>query len=249
VRFGRVFVLLIAALFLCASAPALAAPALWLVQGPVGKVYLFGTVHLLRDGVQWRSPELEAAMQQSQDLYLEIANPTDQGLAATSLLKLGYDRAHPLSTKLSKSDLVQLQTVMSRDGLGDESRFENMQPWLVAVTLQVRPMVHSGYVASNGTDLQVRKEFLDAGKPVDGLETIDTQIHIYADMSQADQVVMLEDELKARPQFGVSQLDSVIGVWLTGDQDRLASALQFDKLPDSPANQRMLLDRNTHWAN
>ena len=62
------------AFFIWTSEPVSAAPALWVVKGPVGKVYLFGTVHLMRDGAQWRSPELSAAMDESQDLYLEIAD-------------------------------------------------------------------------------------------------------------------------------------------------------------------------------
>ena len=37
---------------------------------------------------------------------------------------------------------------------------------------------------------------------------------------------MLEDELKARPSNpAFLQLDSVIGVWLTGDQDRFSQRL------------------------
>jgi len=65
-----------ATLFVGATASAMAAPALWVVQSNTGKVYLFGTVHLLRDGTPWRSPEMEAAIKASQDLYLEIADIT-----------------------------------------------------------------------------------------------------------------------------------------------------------------------------
>jgi uncharacterized protein len=249
VKFCRVFVLLTAALFLCAGRPVLAAPALWLVQGPVGKVYLFGTVHLLRDGVQWRSPELEAAIGESKDLYLEVINPADTGSIAAPLLKLGYDPDHSLSSKISKSDLALLDAALLRDGLGSEARYEHMQPWLIAVILQLQPEKHSGYAAENGVDLQVRKEFADAGKPVNGLESVATQLHVFSDLSQSDQVAMLQAELKAHPQTSVSRLDSLVQVWQTGDQDQIAKLLQFEKFPDSPMYQRMLTNRNENWAN
>ena len=248
-KFCRVFVLLTAALFLCAGRPALSAPALWLVQGPVGNVYLFGTVHLLRDGVQWRSPELEAAIGESKDLYLEIINPADASSIAAPLLKLGYDPDHALSSKISKSDLALLDAALLRDGLGSEARYEHMQPWLIAVILQLQPEKRSGYAAENGVDLQVRKEFVDAGKPVNGLESVATQLHIFSDLSQSDQVAMLQAELRAHPQTSVSRLDSLVQVWQTGDQDQMAKLLQLDTHPDSPMYQRMLTNRNEIWAN
>jgi uncharacterized protein YbaP (TraB family) len=248
VKFCRVFVLLTAALFLCAGRPVLAAPALWLVQGPVGKVYLFGTVHLLRDGVEWRSLELEAAIAQSKDLYLEVADPASLDSMAGPLLKLGFDGDHVLSSKISKADLALLDAELQRYGLGSEARYEHMQPWLVALVLQLRPATHSGYAAGNGVDLQVRKEFADAGKPVNGLESVATQLHIFSDLSQADQVAMLDEELQAHPQTNVSELDSIVRAWQTGDQDQIAKILQFDKYSTSPMYQRMLVNRNESWA-
>jgi uncharacterized protein len=39
-----------------------AAPAIWKIDGPAGDVYLFGSIHILPKGFQWRRPELEAAL-------------------------------------------------------------------------------------------------------------------------------------------------------------------------------------------
>jgi len=90
--------------FVCATRPAGAAPALWVVQGPAGKVYLFRTVHILRDSTPWRSQELESAIKDSQDLYLEIANADDVKTGAGAILKLGVDRNHPLSSEISNAE-------------------------------------------------------------------------------------------------------------------------------------------------
>jgi uncharacterized protein len=251
VKFGRWFVLLTAALFLCAVAPAGAAPALWVVQGPVGKIYLFGTVHVLRDGVQWHSPELDAAMAESKDLYLEVADPSDVSAAVPSLLKLGLDRDHPLSSKISKSDLALLNVVAKRYGLGSETAFEHMQPWLVSLMLSTMPAVHSGYASSNGVDLQVRKAFAGANKPILGLETIDTQMHLFSDESQATQVATLDQQLKRLSQStsGVTELDNIVDAWLKGDQDGIASAMRLDAYAKTADLDRMIFNRNKNWAN
>jgi hypothetical protein len=92
------------------------------------------------------------------------------------------------------------------------------------------------------------EEFADAGKPINGLESVATQLHIFSDMSQADQVAMLEQELQTHPQTGVSQLDSIVQAWQSGDQDQIAKILQFDTSSNNPMYQRMLVDRNESWA-
>ncbi|HEY1428729.1 MAG TPA: TraB/GumN family protein, partial [Candidatus Tumulicola sp.] len=249
-NFGRIFVLLTAALFLCGYGSALAAPALWLVKGPVGTVYLFGTVHVLRDGVQWRSPELESAIDASQDLYLEIADPGNFSQAAKAFLKLGVDNDHLLSTKISKADMRELDALLQRYHLGTDEVFERFQPWLVYVMLDGAPILHSNYSAANGVDLQVRKRFVDAGKPVRGFETIDSQVRIFADMPQPAQVAMLDSQLQDLTKSPAPQgsLDAIVSAWLTGDQDSLASSLQFASLEKTAISQRLLTDRNSAFA-
>jgi uncharacterized protein len=244
-----------AALFCCAVRPAGAAPALWVVQSPSGgKIYLFGTVHLLRDDTQWRSPELEAAMKESQDLYLEIADLSNIVAAATSVLKVGIDREHPLSTKISKDDVALLDTLAKRYGMGGEAAFEPMRPWLAYMMLSAMPALHSGYSAGNGVDLQIRKEFAAAGKPIYGFETFDVQAHLFSDLPESLQVTLLDTELKSMTRqagaaASTAQLDSLVDAWNSGDEQRLATALQLEKLAKTPLYAQMLTNRNKAWAN
>jgi uncharacterized protein YbaP (TraB family) len=235
-------------LFLWMGRPAAAAPALWVVQSPAGKVYLFGTVHLLRDGTQWQSPELAAAIAQSQDLYLEIADPANLA-GMSSVFKIGFDREHPLSTKISKEDVGLLDVAAKRYGYGTEAFFEPMEPWLVFLMLSMMPATHSGYSPSNGVDVLVRKQFVDAGKPVRGLETADMQLHLFADMPQTEQVALLDSALKGvAPRAGAPGLDAIVDAWMSGDVDRLATMLQADSFPKSDFGDRLLTKRNAAWA-
>jgi hypothetical protein len=247
-----------AVFFLSTVLPAAAAPALWLVQSPAGKIYLFGTVHLLRDGVPWQSPELEDAIAQSQDLYLELADPTNLA-AMSAVFKVGFDRTHPLSTKISKDDVAQLDAIAKKFGYPGETSFEPMQPWLVFMMLSMMPATRSGYSASNGVDVQVRKQFVAAGKPVNGLETPDMQIHLFSDLPLAEQVALLEAELEAATKAAApepaaskapatSSLDAIVDAWMSGDQDRLERTLGGEKFESSAFGDRLLAQRNKTWA-
>jgi uncharacterized protein len=247
---GRFIMLFVAALFLCAIRPASAAPALWLVRGPVGSVYLFGTVHLLRDNTQWKSPEMEAAIAQSQDLYQEVADLANVAGMAKSLSQLAFDPVHPLSSKISKSDVAKIDSIAKKYDMTGEVAFEPMQPWYAFLRLSLLPAVHSGYTSGNGVDVQIRQQFVTAGKPVLGFETADSQLHIFADLSQGEQVALLEAELVtlAKPQTGEAPLDSMVDVWMTGDQEKFAAKMRLDTGNTNPFNARLLTNRNKAWA-
>jgi uncharacterized protein YbaP (TraB family) len=249
-KFGRFMMLFVAALFLCGALPASAAPALWIVRGSAGTVYLFGTIHALRDNTQWKSPEMEAAIARSQDLYEEVADLTNVAGMAKSLSQLAYDPAHPLSSKIPKADVAKIDSIAKRYGFPGEVAFESMQPWFVFLRLSLLPVVHSGYASSNGVDVQIRQQFVTAGKPVLGLETADSQLHIFADLSQADQIALLESELAAlaKSQRGVTRLDSMVNVWMTGDQEKFAATMRLDKDTTNPFYARLLTNRNKAWA-
>lgn len=238
-----------ATLFFSAAASAMAAPALWVVQSNVGKVYLFGTVHLLRDGTPWRSPELEAAIKESQDLYLEIADIDNTSAALTSVVKVGFDRDHPLSTKIPKSDVTLLSDVAKRYGYGSEAAFEPMRPWLAFMLVSILPAIHSGYSSGNSVDLQIRKEFAADKKPIYGFETFAQQAHFFADMPEADQVELLDAALRnAGKQAKEAALDEIVRVWLSGNQDALAELLHTQTSMESAFEKRLLTDRNEAWA-
>lgn len=246
----RVFIaalLTAAALFISRPSSAIAAPALYVAKGPAGKVYRFGTVHLLRDGVQWRSPELQVAMRDSQDLYLEIADANNAPAALTSMMRAGLDRNHPLSTKISKADVALLDAVAKRYGLSGEVMFEPMQPWFAFMMLSALPSMHAGATSANGVDLQIRKAFVAAGKPIRGFETFDMQAHIFADMPQATQIALLDYQLKnIGKQPDGAQLDTIVNAWLSGNEATLAATLHLDKTAEIVA--ALLTNRNKAWA-
>src|SRR3954471_10802431 len=49
-----------------------AEPAIWVVKGSHATVYLFGTIHALDQNHPWHSAKIDAAIQQSQALWLEV---------------------------------------------------------------------------------------------------------------------------------------------------------------------------------
>ena len=226
-------------LFLAALlAPALSAhaePAIWVVKGPHATVYLFGTIHALQKGDSWHSAKIDAAIQQSQTLWLEIPNVDDAASMQPLVLQLGMDQVHPLSTKLTPDQLAKLTKAANSVGLpGGEAMFETFKPWLAALTLSLAPLMQAGYDPSTGVETELKPEFTNANKPVKGFETAEQQMHYFADMSDKVQIDFLSSELDDFDS-AVDKFKQMLAAWSAGDTDALDkfnNAEFRDKYPD-----------------
>ncbi len=226
-------VLFLAALFVPSLAQA--EPAIWVVKGPHATVYLFGTIHALQKDDPWRSPKIDAAIQQSQTLWLEIPNVDDAASMQALVMQLGMDQTHPLSTKLTSDQLAKLNRAAASAGLpGGEAMLESFRPWLAALTLSLVPLMQAGYDPNTGVEIELKPEFVKANKPVKGFETAEQQMRYFADMPDKAQVDFLSSELDDYDST-VDKFKQMLAAWSAGDTDaldKLNNAEFRDKYPD-----------------
>ena len=218
-------------------------PAWWQVKGVHGTVYLLGSVHVMKPNVQWESPRLKAALEASDELYLEIANADDTAAMAPLALQFGMDMDHPLSTKLSKDDVALLDTVAKGIGLPGEAMLEPMQPWFVSATLEMVPMLKDGYDPASGIDLKLLAESKREQKRILGFETMSDQLHMMADVPQAEQVTMLHEQLTELDK-SAADMNELVATYTAATLTRIR-----ELAVKHPAEyKRMVVDRNTRWA-
>ena len=223
-------------------------PALWRVKGAHGTVYLMGSVHIMKPNVKWESDKVLEALAASDVLYLEIANLDDQAAAAPLAMQFGVDTAHPLSTKISKDDLALLEAAAKGAGLPGEQMFEPMRPWLVSMTLSVVPMLKAGYQPTSGIDLKLLAEAKAEQKPVKGFETMLEQMHIMADVPEAEQVKMLHKDLTELDQ-STAEMNDIVVAWEHGDVETIGKIDNDElamKYPDE--YKRLVVERNQRWV-
>src|SRR6185436_19829808 len=65
-------------------------PALWRVEGPKGDIYFFGSMHLLPKALAWRSPALEGALKEADQLVFELDMDQAQSEQAMGDLVVKY---------------------------------------------------------------------------------------------------------------------------------------------------------------
>jgi hypothetical protein len=231
-----------------AAGAAHAEPAIWVVKGPHSTVYLFGTVHLLKPGGEWLTPKIKNAFDKSDNLTLEIANIDDQAAMAPVVMKLGFDADHPLDKLLAADDESRLEAAEKDLGL-PSAQINLMRPWMASITLTLVPMMKQGYDPQSGVDRELKKLADGRKEPVNGFETAEQQLRYFADMPNAEQIVMLRESIDDYPT-AIAKIDELEKAWADGDVDKVGDLINTDMKRDDPAlYDLMLVKRNKNFAN
>jgi uncharacterized protein len=228
------------------TAAATAGPALWKVADEDTTIYLFGTVHVLPEGIAWYGPRIEQALTASDTLVTEIPSgpETDakmQQLVMTSGM-LPADQS--LREMLDADQRAKYEGGLAKIGL-PANAFDRFEPWMAGLTLTVLPLVQQGYSPDAGVEKQLEAK-AGAGKARGALETVEYQIGIFDSMAAEAQIEFLVAAAEAVEETK-PMLDKMVAEWLKGDADALA-AIMNEELGDPAVAEALLYSRNANWA-
>src|SRR5213080_1428144 len=113
-----------------ARTPALARPALWEVSDPDTTIYLFGTIHLLPEDLQWRTPAFDQAVASSQQLVVEtIVDQQNPKSIMDAEMQLGFGKGlPPIAQRVPASKLPLLRAAIAKSRL-PEKALDQMDTW------------------------------------------------------------------------------------------------------------------------
>ena len=216
VRFGRLIAAVASAILALFASPAHAEPAMWVVKDADSTIYLLGTFHLTKPGMNWRSDKIEAAFAASDEYWMEATENGDMDLVRDLIIKHGYDRARPLSSKLNGDDWARVKSAAKTAGL-PISTVERMRPWLAMLALGFKPAnKDEGYDFIQGVDRSLEAAARGARKTVKTFETLEQQMQIFSALPEESEVALLVESLDEI----ASQKDNVSGMidaWMAGD--------------------------------
>jgi uncharacterized protein YbaP (TraB family) len=224
-----------------------AAPAMWEVRDKDSVVYLFGSMHVLRPDVRWRTRAFDRVYAAADRVWFETRAdlPPDEVRALVD--RYGVDPDRSLTQKLSPTALATLRPVLDRDGVPLE-RLERLRPWAAAMMLSVAPMTREGGQVASGVDSATTRRARTADKPIATFETFEQQLRIFADLPEQAELDYLDDVAREQltpPRDGVA----LERAWLQGDMGRLGTRLVDRMKTGRPALYEALLKRrNLAWA-
>ncbi len=228
-----------------AAAPGGSGPALWKVADEDTTIYLFGTVHVLPQGVEWYDATIAQALEGSQTIVTEI--PMDPGSEAEMMQLTQSKGVLPpgttLRSLLNAEQTATFNSAMAKIGAPPEA-FDPLKPWLAGLTFAVLPLMQQGYDPNAGVEKVLLSKV--PGKATDALETAEFQLGIFDGMPQEAQIAfMIEaadkiDEVKPT-------LDRMVAEWVKGDADQLAEVMN-ESMSDPAVAEALLYNRNANWA-
>ena len=238
---------LIAATCTAVATPAVAEPAILVAKSGKTTAYLFGTFHLLKKDAVWFTPKVEKAFNQSNELWLEIADGDDAAAMKSVVMQYGVDAARPLSTKLSPEDKALLEKDAATLG-APPAAFEPMRPWLVALQLTVAPMVKAGFDPAGGADHVLKDKAAARREPLKAFETATGQMKFFADLPLPTEVAFLHTTLRDFNDM-LPKMNDAAQLWMDGKPDEIDSKLTGKMRSESPELYKVLVkDRNDDMA-
>ena len=228
---------------------------MWVIRDADSTIYITGTVHLLPDGLNWRSERLDAALSEAKELYLELAEIADpKGLNAKVMPVVERNAqwdGPPLSTLLTPSEREKLAGALERANAPADviAKTETLQPWFAAFALGREQFSGGSFKSKNGVDMILAQLAVDRGIPVKGMERIEDQIALMTgetpdqQLSRLRSLLAMPDEWKRR----IERVNTIAyGAWARGEINAVEGLAIL--MSATPGNEALLLDRNENWA-
>ena len=233
-------------------------PALWVAQDEDTTIYLFGTVHVLPEGLDWLQPTVAEALASSDQFVSEIDtsqipefDPASGNPPPPEILAIGQMQVE-MGTLTTGGTLRDLMTDEHRtayeETLGQlgipPAAFDGFAPWFAAITLSQLMMMQAGLDPANGVERQL--DHLIEGKDRAAFETIEQQFTFFDTIPIQSQVSFLTDSSGGLEDME-TMFGSMVDEWISGDPEGLADVIN-QGLGEPHVRYNLLTLRNYNWA-
>ena len=240
--------LLLGAVPVEARAPQPARPALWEVSDSDTTIYLFGTIHLLPDDLQWRTAKFDQAVANSQELIVEtVVDQQNLQSLQQAEFSLGIRPGlSPIAQRVPPAQVPKLRAAIAKSGV-PEKVFDQMKTWLAAVQLLGVQFRALGLKGSDGPEEILRQQFLASRRPIDQLETNIEQFGYFDRLPEKAQRELLEGSIEPSSAMD-KEFGGMLASWSKGDVNGIAVTFNRDLSGSPELKQALLLQRNANWA-
>ncbi|PUA27342.1 MAG: polysaccharide biosynthesis protein GumN [Cellvibrio sp. 79] len=221
---------------------------LYEVSKGANKIYLGGTIHVLRNSDYPLPREFELAYENSQVLVLETdpkkSNSPEFGqqFAQVFMYSGGKNLAQDLQPKLWQE--LQSYADKNQFPLGQMSMFKAV---FVSLSISLAEMQKRGYGLGQGVDMYFYQKADLAQKPLQELESAEDVLRHMKALTELDANQVISSALR-----DVKKMDKALNValkhWRAGELEKLDKELAADMRKETPdVYQRLLVDRNNEW--
>ena len=227
-------------------------PALWEVtaaNGTGGRAFLFGTIHLLPEGIGWQDERIDEAVAESDALVLEVTGLEDSRKVSAIFGQLALSPAGSRPDVLLRlpPDLRDEAREVADKGGVDLASLDRMDSWAAALQLASGLHADLGLSQDEGVESRLTRQFEARGKPVLALESIGYQLGLFDALSETQQRALLRNVIE-EADTGRAEFETMLGAWLRGDDTQIDRLSRKGLLAEGPVREILLVRRNREWA-
>ncbi len=227
------------------------APAMWRLADEDTTIHLFGTVHLLRPGLEWRTKAIDQAIEEAGTIVFEtdmMSPKAPQAIAKEFVQRGMFSDGRTLKGVLNNKEEAVVSAAFKSVGASLQ-RMNRFEPWMASVNLGLLKMMSDGHDPNAGVESVIATEAKTVGISIVYLETLSQQTDAFALLPEKEQINMLYGTallLDESPQL----FDILVDEWADGDVEGIA------KLVANPNGfgsteatyQSFLVNRNSAWV-
>lgn len=227
------------------------ASSVWRIQGPEGRLYLAGSIHVLRPDDYPLPAAYDSAWEDSSTLYLELPpedlDPLRVQAVIAELALVGPDSSLDdfIRGAGGQRQVDEVHRHAADVGVG-LAMFQSYRPWFAAISVMQLVMLRAGFDPSLGVDRHFQLRAQREGRTVLGLERLEDQLGIFAGLPADQEVELLLSILRDAGALD-EQVLPLLQAWRSGDERSLADLLDdsFEGYPE--LEHQIVIARNRAW--
>ena len=222
---------------------------LWQIQGESNRIYLLGSIHLLREQDHPLPSAIYDAYEDSDKLIMELdMDDMDPIEGQTLSNQLGLIQDGRTLRDLMGETLYAEAEVLAEAMQVPLALLAQSEPWYAAMNIEIMLLMRIGFNPQFGVETSLMNLAVAESKEILGLETLRQQLEFLDGLSEAAQRDMLMQALSEGVDMQET-MDSMIDAWREGDVEYLEDNLLTD-MQDYPELNRVIVDdRNLDWTN
>ena len=240
-------------LLFCTS-PVLAADnghplSMWQINGSENRVYLLGSIHLLREQDHPLPTAIYSAYDDAEKIIMELDMDDMDPVAGQALTnELGLIQDGRTLSDLMGAEMYEEAAVLAAAAKVPLSLLDKSEPWYAAMNVEIMLLMRIGFNPAYGIETHLMELAQSDGKEILGFETMRQQLEFLDGLSPEAQRDMLIQALSDGEDMP-DMMDEMIAAWRQGDVAFMEESLLSDMQDYPELNRVIVVDRNIDWTN
>ncbi len=221
---------------------------MWQVDGINNRVYLLGSIHMLRESHHPIPSAIYDAYADAEVLVMELDMDDIDPVAEQALIsELGLIQGGGALRDLMGANLYAEAESLANELQIPLTLLANSEPWYAAITVEVMMLMRAGFSPMHGIEMHLSEIAARDNKEILGLETTRQQLELLDNLSLTTQREMLMQALTDSADLA-HVMDDLIDAWRYGDVEFLEENLLADLEDFEELHQAIVVNRNIDWV-